>query len=96
MKQESSYRSGGNLSVQACQNPLGNDLIKNVWGPFQKLPNVSKFSVNVSDYDPLFLEYGIKKRLPPVLEYTPHVNNRLNRYIEHQLKRMTHANPMKF
>lgn len=33
-----------------------------MWGPFNPLPNVSEFSVKLRDFDPLFKEYGIKKK----------------------------------
>lgn len=66
-----------------------NNLDKNVWGPFKSLPNVSKFKLDISDFDPLFLRYGIKKRLSPKISWLPANNNRVNRYVWIQLHRLT-------
>lgn len=84
------------LPEKVCRKSKENERDKNIWGPFQKLPNVRKFNVEISDFDPLFQEYGINKRLAPKLKYTNHRNNHLNKYMEHQLKRMTFASPLAF
>lgn len=69
---------------------------KKIWGPFKRIPNVRRFSIVLSEFDPLFEKFGITKRFKPTLKYTPHHNNRLNRYMEHQLRRMMHADDVLF
>ena len=67
-----------------------NDM-KNVkfWTPFKRIPNVRDFKVIVSNWDKLFLLFGIKKRsFKAKLVYRKYQNNRLNRYMSHQLKRL--------
>lgn len=85
-----------NLPQKESQKSSEYDLDKKIWGPFKKLPNVSKFSVEISDYDELFQKWGINKRKSPNIKYEPHRNNKLNKYLYHQLKRMTYATPMKY
>lgn len=97
IKPRSSGESGGILPVttsvvvpaKVCQKPGLNGLEEKHWGPFRKLPNVRKFRVIVKDYDPLFKRFGITKRLPVELKYEPHANNKYNRYLNHQFRRMS-------
>lgn len=70
-----------------------------VWVPFKPLPNVRKFKVILSDWDKLFMKYGLKRRLTSAqLIYTRNDNNRLNRYMKHQLTRLEKnlTNPEKY
>jgi len=89
-------RMGHNpLALQVCWKSTWNDPNKNAkgqeavdWGPFKKLPNVRKFRVEISNYDEIFLKHGVKKRLQPKFTFERYNNQKLNRYMEHQLKRM--------
>lgn len=63
------------------------------------LPNVKQFIVEVSDYDKLFAAHGIEKRLKPKMRFKYHTNGSLNRYVLHQLDRMSacaSTDPKKF
>lgn len=55
---------------------------------YRRLPDVKEFRVKIQDFDPLFEEHGIKKRFAPLLEFERYSNRPLNRYIEHQEKRL--------
>jgi len=86
------------LALQVCWKSTWNDPNKNTkgpeavdWGPFKKLPNVRKFKVEISNYDEIFLKHGVKKRLQPKFTFERYNNQKLNRYMEHQLKRMHNA-----
>jgi len=63
------------------------DIPHKKWEP-KLLPNVKEFKVIISNYDALFLAFGIEKRLPAEFEFKPHTNGSFNRYIKHQLRRM--------
>lgn len=70
----------------ACQNVMGSDPDKTYdgqrgWSPFRPLPNVRKFKVRINDYDPVFKDHGIEKRLPPEFKFDKYTNARLNRYM---------------
>lgn len=67
----------------------GRDYPHNGYKAVKLLPNVRNFKVKISNYDIIFALHGIKKRLPPKMEFTPHTNKSMNRYIVHQLDRMT-------
>lgn len=58
------------------------------WYPFKPLPNVRKFTIELQSFDPLFAAFGLKKRLQPITKWEPYENNRMNRYLLHQLKSM--------
>jgi len=83
----------GILPEQVCQNRGVNNPDKLLWGPFKKLPNVRNFRVLIQEYDPIFLNHGIMKRLPADFQYENYTNRKFNKYMEHQLKRMSHATP---
>jgi hypothetical protein len=95
---------GGTLPVtsssqsQVRQNSQTNDQDErqSVWGPFNPLPNVRKFEIELQDWDPVFQSHGIRKRLPPKFKYQPHNNNRLNRYMKYYLTRMKTASPQRY
>jgi hypothetical protein len=82
----------GDPLIKERWNSYGNDPNKNSFSilPFKKLPNVRKFRVEISDYDDLFKKHGIKKRLPPRFTFEKYANERHNRYMVKQLKRMSH------
>lgn len=59
------------------------------WTPMKKIPNVRKFKVILSEWDPVLLKHGIKKReFKPKLIFIRYKNHKLNKYIEHQLRRL--------
>jgi len=65
--------------------------------PFRFLPNVRVFKVLISEYDSLYGEYGIKKRLTPAnFRIERYENQHLNRYVRHQLKRMKYSDSRKY
>jgi hypothetical protein len=45
---KNNYRAEGIFPEKVCQNSTENELDKNIWIPFQKIPNVSKFRVELS------------------------------------------------
>lgn len=65
------------------------DYSHNGYGAIKLLPNVRKFKIEISRYDIIFAMFGIKKRLAPKMKFEYHSNGSLNRYVTHQLNRMT-------
>jgi len=75
------------------------DNCHNGYKALKMLPNVKQFYVEVSDYDKLFAAHGIEKRLAPKMKFKFHTNGSLNRYVLHQLDRMSDCaltDPKKF
>jgi len=87
----------GNLTERMQKNSMNNQ-DKTLWVPFKKIPNVRNFRVELNTWDKIFLRFGIKKRLSPTFIYEKHVNDKLNKYMTHQLKRLRkHSNnPLTF
>lgn len=93
-------------SVRIRSNPLGAMLRStlksfakrdDIWGPYKKLPNVRSFAIELKGLDTLLLKFGITKRVDKAtVKYTPYSNGKLNRYFEHQLRRMEGATPAKY
>jgi len=87
----------GNLSVKPTlrgkvrYKSTGDDPNKKPFdiSPFRRLPNVRLFKVDIKSYDELFAKHGIKKRYPATFTFEKYNNGRLNRYMEHCLKRMS-------
>jgi hypothetical protein len=84
------YLSGSALAAApqgagVCQNVTGSDPdktnVEHGWSPFRPLPNVRKFKVRINDYDPVFKDHGIDKRLPPEFKFDKYTNGKLNRYM---------------
>jgi hypothetical protein len=67
----------------------GQDYQHNGYKAVKFLPNVRRFKIEISDYDTLFALYGIEKRLSPKMKFMYHTNGSLNRYVKHQLNRMS-------
>jgi hypothetical protein len=65
------------------------DQLHNGFKAYKPLPNVRKFTIEISNYDKIFAAYGIKKRLEPKMKFVYHTNGSLNRYVEKQLERMS-------
>lgn len=63
----------------------------NEWGPFKPLPNCRNFRIELAGYDQLFKEHGIKKRLESKKFLEKYRNGPLNRYMLHQIKRLSKA-----
>lgn len=86
------YETDGTLPVKSkSMNKSVNDDRDNRhagWKAINWIPNVRKFSVRVSGMDKLFAFFGIEKRMKPELRFEPGKNKPLNRYIEHQFRRM--------
>jgi len=66
-----------------------NDLDEKHWLPFTRLPNVREFRVEIREMDEIFGKHGVRKRKKPILKYAPYNNKQCNRYMYHQLKRMS-------
>lgn len=68
--------------------------------PFKKLPNVKEFRITfLQPHNPILLEADIRKRLGDAeKESTPYKNKSMNRYVEHQFRRLNanRHNPSKF
>jgi len=56
--------------------------------PWVKIPNVGKFQVNLGAIDVLFALFGYKRRVNTTLEIQPYKNNKMNKYVIHQIKRL--------
>ena len=81
----------GNLTIvsKMKKEHLNNEEKKRVWRPFRKIPNVRNLRIELSDYDLLFAQYEIDKRLKKAkIIYERFENRSLNRYLGHQLRRM--------
>lgn len=57
--------------------------------PWVRLPNVRKFEIKLNHLDPLFGIFGIKKRYKPSIVFEPYEGHKLNRYLEHQILRLS-------
>jgi hypothetical protein len=66
----------------------GRDSRHNGWKAVKLLPNVRKFRIEISGLDKLFAVFNIKKHTKPKIRFEPHENKPLNRYIQHQFRRM--------
>jgi len=77
--------------MKAKEKPLGTQTLS-VWGPFRPLPDVKDMEIIVRPWDDIFLKFGIKKRADSAqLSYEPYRNRAMNRYLEHQLIRLSSA-----
>jgi len=66
--------------------------------PFQRIPDVSDFEIKLSDKDPIAEKHGLDKKFKPLLKFIPYSNKSLNRYMEHQIRRLNNSRsqPKKF
>jgi hypothetical protein len=86
---------GGNLPVGLNPEKMNKstngdqDYRHNGYKAVKLLPNVRKFRIEVSQMDIIFALFGIEKRLKPKMKFFYHTNKSLNRYVLHQLNRMT-------
>lgn len=56
--------------------------------PFKKVPDVGAFEIELGKRDPIMEKHGVRRRFKPLLHFIPYSNKSLNRYIEHQVKRL--------
>jgi hypothetical protein len=59
--------------------------------PFVRVPNVKEFSINLGKLDLFFALFGIQKRLNVEIKIEPYKNKGINRYVEHQVRRLIKA-----
>jgi len=59
--------------------------------PWKRIPNVKNFSISLGPQDALFEMYGIDKKVKPTLTIEPYKNDSMNRYVEHQVIRLSKA-----
>jgi hypothetical protein len=52
---------------------------------------VRDFKVHLGELDPVFAHYGIRKNLPPVMEFRLYKNQRSIRYAQHMIIRLRSA-----
>jgi len=57
-------------------------------GSFNRIPNVKNFNVAVKDYDWLVALFGLRLRFKPTISIEEYKNKGMNRYIEHQVRRL--------
>jgi len=58
------------------------------WYPFKPIPDVKHFEVELNAFDPIFAMFGIRKRFSPTIKTEKFENQKFNRYMEHQLRRL--------
>lgn len=56
--------------------------------PFTRIPNVGKFEITLSGLEEFLLKFNLKLRLKPQIKMEKYNNSSINRYIEHQVKRL--------
>lgn len=92
---ETKSRISGNLPVESNSEKMNKnihgdrDRLHNGFKAVKLLPNVRKFTIEISNYDKIFAAFGIQKRMAPKLKFEYHTNGSLNRYVKHQLERMS-------
>jgi len=59
--------------------------------PWVRIPNIQSFQVELGRIDIFFALFGIKRTYRSTMEFTPYKSRGLNRYIEHQIKRLVKA-----
>lgn len=70
-------------------NKAGKIKIGNEITPWVKIPNVASFSIKLNQLDPIFAIFGIKKKYAPTLFMEEYKANGINRYLEHQIIRLS-------
>lgn len=58
------------------------------WYPFKPIPDVKHFEVELNAFDPIFAMFGIRKRFAPSIKTERFENQKYNKYMEHQLRRL--------
>jgi hypothetical protein len=67
------------------------------WTPFKRIPDVSDMTISLSKMDDIMLKFNVVKRCNGAkLTYSPYSNKSVNRYFEHQLRRMGSKPDKKF
>jgi len=62
-----------------------------VWRNFRPIPNVRSFRLKSKVWDDVCLKFGIFKGFDPGAEFLNYRNKDINRYVEHQLRRLQRA-----
>lgn len=57
-------------------------------GCFKRLPDARGFEIKLSQYDWLLARFGLKIRFKPTLKWQRYNNKGINRYLEHQIRRL--------
>jgi len=60
----------------------------NYCNPYRPIPNCRKFKITLGILDPLFMIFGLQKRLNTETEIHPHSNRSMNRYVKIQVQRL--------
>lgn len=58
------------------------------WYPFKPIPDVKHFEVELNAFDPIFALFGIRKRFSPTIKTERFTNQKYNRFMENQLRRL--------
>lgn len=61
---------------------------KRIMTPWVRIPNVRFFQVNTGQYDLLFKLFGLRKKTSSTIEMTKNENQRINRFVIHQIIRL--------
>jgi len=66
--------------------------------PWKLLPDCRKFRIELKGEDLLFAMHDVDKRLKPTITIIPYTNKKVNRYLDHQVRRLNKAisNPTLF
>jgi hypothetical protein len=92
------HLAGGN-QVTAMQNPAsqeGDDSRVSIWRNIRPIPNVSSFRINARVFDQFLVKFGLLRKTGGSVEIIPYRNRDINRYVEHQLRRMASASDVLF
>jgi hypothetical protein len=79
--QDPGLKGGLNAEVKAAKDSFD-------WSPFHKIPNVERFTVKIGEKDTFYEKFGIDRKVPPVLEFTPYRNNQFIKYARFTIKRL--------
>jgi hypothetical protein len=95
LKRTSDHSLGG--AMQEFTGKAAASAKLDFFSPWKKFPNVVRFKVEVSKFDQIFAKFGLLKRLEgATLKYSPYKNRDLNRYLLHQIQRLTVADDKKY
>jgi len=64
---------------------------KDRWYPFNPVPDVRQFEVELNAFDPIFAMFGLRKRFSPHFKFSKYGNKKYNKYMDHQLQRLEYA-----
>lgn len=58
--------------------------------PWERIPSTSHFDISLNVFNVILELIGLPRRLPNELTFSPHHNKSMNRYMEHQIRRLNH------